>query len=147
MEIMIRYCKQIIELQLKLASPPSVIESDKTMTKEMALYYWQHENGQHNYASCKYSQGLRLSRIQCNPSFLWVASAPTEGQGSYWLATWCHFLLWAASDGKPQQWCESAEEGIGLQGSKWSLVSLGKVGQVLACLSGTQEWKSQRGFI
>lgn len=115
---MIWYCKQIIKLQLKLASPPSVIEADKTMTKAMALYYSQHKNGQREFASCKYSQGLRLSCIQCNPSFLWVASAPTAGQGSYLLDTWCHFLLWAASGEKSQQWCESAEEGMGLQGAK-----------------------------
>lgn len=36
---MILYCKQIIKLQLKFESPPSVIEADKTMTKEMTVYY------------------------------------------------------------------------------------------------------------
>lgn len=147
MEIfMIQYFRQIIKFQLKLASAPGVIEADKTVTKEMVLCCWQCKNGQQEYASCKYSQGLRLSFIQHNPPFLWVASAPMEEHGSNSLDTWCHFLLLTDS-GQSQQRYESTKEIMVLQGSKWLLVNLGKVSQVLTCLCCTQECKSQRSSV
>lgn len=112
---MIWYNKQIIKFQLDLASPPSVTEVDRTITKEVSLRINSITMANKNKLAKIYK--TRLSYIQHNSPFLWVASAVMDGQGSNLPVSRCHFLLWNVTGGKSQQRCTSTGESIGL--SDW----------------------------